>query len=88
MNPRVRVAAFFVLCGFAMNWTALLANGGHMPVAGTVIGHGVHVMADESTRLWYLCDVLWGGSSPGDIVLGVSMLARIVLLILIKKATP
>lgn len=49
--------AYAILAGFAMNLTAMAANGFAMPWPG-LYDDFLHVRMTDATRLWWLCDII------------------------------
>jgi len=66
--------------GALMNFAALLANGGYMPVAGRTEISGLHAPM-EGARLAILADWIIGGISPGDVLLIACGVGIVVVLV-------
>ena len=65
----------FILPGAVLNMTAVISNGGRMPVAGKSGWTATHIPMGTETVAWWLCDWLPGGSSPGDWLLLIGICA-------------
>lgn len=71
-----RIWKLFRLLGALLNMTAVLANGGRMPVAGRDVTARWWEPLTESSRLQFLCDIYFK-CSIGDFILLFSLLVWI-----------
>ena len=66
-----------LLIGGTLNFAALLANGGSMPMATAQAIHGIHNGGNTFIALyWWVClgDWILGSISPGDILMVIGFL--------------
>lgn len=73
-----RLARMVAGVGILTNATAILVNGGSMPVFGMEKAHGVWHPVGETDRLLWLAD-RFGGASVGDIILGIAAGAALIV---------
>lgn len=69
----------WVSIGAALNGCAVIANRGLMPVYAefwNISGQtsGTHQLMTSGSRLWFLCDVLPGACSLGDVILYIGFI--------------
>jgi len=64
-----RLHRFVILLGGTMNFIALTANNGRMPVLGKIETARWWQPLTEESRVKFLCDVLWATCSIGDMVI-------------------
>lgn len=84
LNPDglMAVSVPLAFLGALMNWVAVTANGGKMPVRGMFHAKASHRPMTRKSRLKWLCDIYTtpiGVASLGDFVLSVSLLFHLAL---------
>jgi len=75
-----------VLAGAALNYIALFANGGRMPVLGRTEAYRWWQPLTEDSRLVFLCDIYFQ-SSVGDMLIASAGIVALAVWLLRRKPT-